>query len=228
MADSPTIDDGATVDAMTPAPTSESTPVEVGYCLCCGYDMRGLGTEVCPECGTRFDLDEARAHNYLWCNDLVTRMRISHLVVAATSVNAVLFLLTGGASIPMGAFVGVVGLVLMIIHLLIWVPMFRMRSQLRDERGLPRRCGSLIVVAATVMLGVPVAAFCGWVGVVVALAAGLLLTAVQAKSYVEGKRRGWLFGVPVAVEESVSFALGVSKFFGTVAVILLMAVLAVR
>ena len=206
----------------------DSTPVEIGYCRTCGYDMRGLGTEVCPECGTQFDAEETRHFNRRWCFDWLRKGRIAHLVTAAACANAVLFLLTGGLGLPAMAYVGFAGIILIAIYAAVWLPsrLQAMRSQ-ADATGMVR-CGNTVAVAAIVMLGLPVAAMSGWIGVVMALVAGLFLMALQAHRFLDGRRWGFLFGIPEKLRESVEFDVGISKFFGAVTLILLAAVLAAR
>lgn len=218
--------EGNQADASQPA--LPPPPPEVGYCLKCGYDMRGLGVQTCPECGTVFDEQAAQAHNQRWCRDLIQQMRIAHLVTTVGCAHAAYRLLTGEFELPLLIIIGLVGLALAALYTLAWLPTSVYSPSGPRGADFARRCGRGLIIAAVALVGIPVVIVSGRSGAILLLSAGLLLTAIQGQRFVEGRRRGHLFGVEATTVESVSFAVGVSKFFGVVSIVLLVAVLAVR
>ena len=203
-------------------------PPEVGHCLKCGYDMRGLGVQKCPECGTVFDEQAAQAHNQRWCRDLIQQMRIAHAVTTVGCAHAAYRLLTGGFEPPLLVIIGLIGLAIAALYTLAWLPTSIYSPPGPRGADFARRCGRGLIIATVALVGIPLVIVNGRTGAVLLLSAGLLLTAIHGQRLIEGRRRGHLFGVETATVESVSFAVGVSKFFGVVSIVLLVAVLAMR
>jgi len=222
------IDEDPLIDPDVAPAEEELTPVEIGYCRQCGYDMRGLGVDVCPECGTRFDAELTRELNRRWCLELVQGMRVAHLVTAVGCGIALLHLLTGGLNGPVLVIFGMLALGLVTSQTI--VLMMRRGNRLSGQGGgeVLNRCGSTFALIGMIVVGLPLVFAGRSLGVSVMLVAALLFTAIQGQRYFEGRRRGYLFGVSSAVAESVGFAVGVSKFFGVMTVILLVAVLATQ
>lgn len=220
-----------------PPADSESTPVEVGYCLRCGYDMRGLGVQRCPECGTRFDANEARAFTVKWAWDLRQRLRMANVVSAIGCLVALLYLLTGiHVVLAAVAVIGVAFLIYIAIGLFSSVlALFRADtdSQLQAlNRNEARRNVGNCSKAGLVVLLVIAAARLGMDGGIVAaglpVALGLVLLIWQIRTYVTGRERGYLSLIPESITESIRFGVGVSKFFAVASFILLAALLSVR
>lgn len=231
------IEDDEPTDAVPPAPAPESTPVEVGYCLRCGYDMRGLGTEVCPECGTRFDAKAARAFTVKWAWDLRQRLRIANVVSAIGCLIALLYLLTGiHVALAAVAVIGValliyiaIGFVLSVVALFRAEPDFQLQALNRDEaRRNVGNCSKAGVVVVLIIAAARLGMNGGIVAAGVPVVIGLGLLIWQIRMYVTGRERGYLLLIPESITESIRFGVGVSKFFAVASFILLAALLSVR
>lgn len=237
MTDAPMIDGDSASNAAIPPVDVESTPVEVGYCLRCGYDMRGLGTEVCPECGTRFDAEAARAFVNKWAWNLRWRLRLANVVSAIGCLVAALYLLTGMHVVLLATIViGIASLAYLSIFLVHYVLMWFLGGEQSESRPMVlqeafagiRNCSVAGIVVMLIIGGAYVTIKGGVIGAGVPAALGLGLLVWQIRTYSVGRDRGYLVGIPESYAESIPYAVGISKFFAVISFILLAALLSVR
>lgn len=227
-------EEGNDASASQPAATP---PPEVGYCLRCGYDMRGLGTEVCPECGTRFDAEAARAFVIKWAWNLRRRLRLANVVSAIGCLVAALFLLTGIHVVLLAAIVsGIAALVYLGIFFVHYVLMWSFggdqsenQSAVRNEaRTGARNCSKAGLVVLLIIGSAWLMIEGGVIGAAIPAAVGLGLLVWQIRIYSVGRDRGYLVSIPESYAESIPYAVGISKFFAVISFILLAALLSVR
>ena len=212
-----------------PAASAEA-PSEIGYCWKCGYDLRGLTDQQCPECGFRFDVEAVRDMNLDWS------VRRLHGVRDATLLQTLACCVLGvsvAARVSSPTMIWILAAIAACMA--VWIGL---RSLQCFFAGGPGREWD---VAWRVTGGITRVLFLGAFVVFVAmltadhwflyrlllLFSGIIYGGVECQRLVEGRRRGKMYGIREGLAQSIEFSARVNVVLlvvSGVAMLLLIAV----
>lgn len=195
------------------ADPSTADPADAGYCWKCGYDLRGLDDQQCPECGFRFDVEAVRDMNLQWSvlrlqgirdATLIQSMACSVLAVSvvtrAWSSWLVLFLMTAGAVIAV--FVGVRAL---------QCYFFGSPSRTWDVAWRISGGATKAVLFGLAVLFLVLLTSKHWfLYRLVLLLAGMLLAGIELQQFTDGRRRNKTYAIPDDLVRSLNLSHGVN------------------
>lgn len=191
-----------------PAASTEAPP-EIGYCWQCGYDLRGLDDQQCPECGFRFDVEAVRDMNLDWS------VRRLHGVRDATLLQTMACCVLGVSVVARVSSPTMIGiLAAMAACMAVWVGLRSL--QFYFAAGPGREWDAAWRVTAGITRLLFMGAFVVFVAMLTAdhwflyrlllLFAGIIYGGVEWQRLVEGRRRGKMYAIREGLAQSIEFS----------------------